>query len=77
MQYLKLKTKLFLNWLSKFPVTEKATKTFIQSFVASLALFVAAQNDINASLLVSAVIGALSFAVSATWNTILLYLRSK
>lgn len=71
------KIKQLLEFLNKYPATEKAAKTFVQSFTASLIVFATSGVELNITVIYSAVVAAWSFAISQAWNSILAYYRAK
>jgi hypothetical protein len=50
-------------------VTVRALKTFVQAFLATLAVSVATVNDVNGAK--AALVGALAAGISATWNFVI------
>lgn len=48
-------------------VALRAVKTFVQAFLATLAVAIATVNDVPTAK--AAIVGAVAAAISATWNT--------
>ena len=57
-----------LKQLLKNDIVERTLKTFVQTFLATLAVGVVAVNDFDGA--VALVVAAVSASISAAWNTV-------